>query len=85
MFPAGNSNSPATQSASADANTLDDYEEGTWTPTDLAVGQSQLSLQVDTATGLYLKQGGDNMGAAFVNVAAIANNTEVVGSTLYSV
>jgi hypothetical protein len=24
---------PATQSASADANTLDDYEEGTWTPT----------------------------------------------------
>ena len=25
---------PATQSASADANTLDDYEEGTWTPVD---------------------------------------------------
>lgn len=25
---------PATQNASADANTLDDYEEGTWTPTD---------------------------------------------------
>jgi hypothetical protein len=24
---------PATQVASADANTLDDYEEGTWTPT----------------------------------------------------
>ncbi len=24
---------PATQNASADANTLDDYEEGTWTPT----------------------------------------------------
>jgi hypothetical protein len=24
---------PATQSASADANCLDDYEEGTWTPT----------------------------------------------------
>jgi hypothetical protein len=23
---------PATQSASSDANTLDDYEEGTWTP-----------------------------------------------------
>ena len=34
----------ATQSASADANTLDDYEEGTWTPTILfggnGVGQS---------------------------------------------
>ena len=25
---------PATQSASSDANTLDDYEEGTWTPID---------------------------------------------------
>ena len=25
---------PATQSASSDANTLDDYEEGTWTPVD---------------------------------------------------
>jgi len=25
---------PVTQSASTDANTLDDYEEGTWTPTD---------------------------------------------------
>ena len=25
---------PASQSASSDANTLDDYEEGTWTPTD---------------------------------------------------
>ena len=24
---------PATQNASSDANTLDDYEEGTWTPT----------------------------------------------------
>jgi hypothetical protein len=43
---------PATQSASSDANTLDDYEEGTWTPTD-ASGAS-LSL---TATGLYTKIG----------------------------
>ncbi len=36
---------PATQSASADANTLDDYEEGTWTPT---VG----------GTATYTSQGG---------------------------
>jgi hypothetical protein len=28
---------PATQSASSDANTLDDYEEGTWTPTNAVV------------------------------------------------
>jgi hypothetical protein len=43
---------PATQSASSDANTLDDYEEGTWTPTD-ASGAS-LSL---TAAGNYTKIG----------------------------
>jgi len=30
---AGGITFPATQSASTDANTLDDYEEGTWTPT----------------------------------------------------
>lgn len=38
---------PATQVPSADANTLDDYEEGTWTPTD-ASGAS-LSLTVTDA------------------------------------
>ena len=41
---------PATQSASANANTLDDYEEGTWTP-----GGNVVSL---TATaGIYTKVG----------------------------
>ena len=41
---------PATQSASSDANTLDDYEEGTWTPT-LGAG----SLTITNAT--YTKIG----------------------------
>jgi hypothetical protein len=40
---------PATQSASADANTLDDYEEGTWT--------CVVSGQSATATGQYTKVG----------------------------
>ena len=44
---------PATQSASADANTLDDYEEGTWTPTDGS--GARLSLTVTFAT--YTKVG----------------------------
>ena len=39
---------PATQSASSDANTLDDYEEGTWTPT--ATGFSTGSGWVGTYT-----------------------------------
>jgi hypothetical protein len=44
---------PATQVTSADANTLDDYEEGTWTPTD-ASGAS-LTLTVNSAA--YVKIG----------------------------
>jgi hypothetical protein len=41
---------PATQSASSDANTLDDYEEGTWTPTGNGITYS-------TADGSYTKIG----------------------------
>ena len=44
---------PATQVASADANTLDDYEEGTWTPID----SSGASLTFSTANGYYTKVG----------------------------
>lgn len=42
---------PATQSACADANTLDDYEEGTWTPT--LSGTTTYTTQ----TGRYTKVG----------------------------
>ena len=45
---------PATQSASSDANTLDDYEEGTWTPT---VFLGATSNSIGTATGTYTKIG----------------------------
>lgn len=43
---------PATQSASSDANTLDDYEEGTWTPT-LTTGATSYGFQI----GRYVKVG----------------------------
>ena len=43
---------PATQSASSDANTLDDYEEGTWTPTFNGFGGTGF-----TGTGQYTKIG----------------------------
>jgi hypothetical protein len=45
----------ATQSASSDANTLDDYEEGTWTTTFSSVSGS---LTAYTSGGYYLKVGG---------------------------
>jgi hypothetical protein len=44
---------PATQSASSDANTLDDYEEGTYTPTQANFTVSGTS----TLTGAYTKIG----------------------------
>jgi len=44
---------PATQSASSDANTLDDYEEGTWTPTISGTG----SPTYGTQAGTYVKVG----------------------------
>jgi len=46
---------PATQSSSSDANTLDDYEEGTWTPTQ-GSGVSAVSGTF-TASGNYTKVG----------------------------
>ena len=47
---------PATQSASSDANTLDDYEEGTFTP-QIFAGGSQMSGGSLTALGSYTKIG----------------------------
>jgi hypothetical protein len=45
---------PATQSASSDVNTLDDYEEGTWTPVFNAGGITGTSI---TYSGTYTKIG----------------------------
>jgi len=47
---------PATQSASSDANTLDDYEEGTFSPT--VVGATSGSATYTTQAGTYVKVGG---------------------------
>ena len=45
---------PATQSASSDANTLDDYEEGAWSPT---LTSSSGAITSYTAFGYYTKIG----------------------------
>jgi len=45
---------PATQNASSNANTLDDYEEGTWTP---AMTQSGATFTYSYQTGRYTKIG----------------------------
>lgn len=44
---------PATQSASTNANTLDDYEEGTWSPVLSGIGSGTINQQY----GAYVKIG----------------------------
>jgi hypothetical protein len=45
---------PATQNPSSDANTLDDYEEGTWTP---VIAPSSGSITSYSSAGWYIKIG----------------------------
>ena len=47
---------PATQSASSDANTLDDYEEGTWT-CGITTGSGSITMNTSFDTGAYTKVG----------------------------
>jgi hypothetical protein len=58
---------PATQSASTNANTLDDYEEGTWTPTLTAYAGS---ITAYTSQGSYVKIG----RIVFATVYAVVSN-----------
>lgn len=72
---------PASQSASADANTLDDYEEGTWTP--VIGGAGGTSGQTYTAqTGTYTKIGRFVHAHGYVALSAkgtITGNVEIQG------
>lgn len=47
---------PATQSASSDANTLDDYEKGSWTPV-ASFGGASVGLTYVVQVGIYTKIG----------------------------
>jgi hypothetical protein len=63
---------PATQVASAGANTLDDYEEGTWTP----VLNSFTNTGGRTLTGRYTK-----IGNMVTIVVSISTGTQTLTST----
>jgi hypothetical protein len=73
---------PATQSASSDANTLDDYEEGTWTPTVTNAG-----LTSYTSSGSYTKIGNLVYLTATVNVTnkGTASGTLTISGSPFSV
>lgn len=66
---------PATQSASSDANTLDDYEEGTWTPT-LVFSGGAGTLSYSARVGTYTKVG----STVFFNMRLVVNKGTAAGT-----
>ena len=69
---------PATQSASSDANTLDDYEEGTWTP---SFSLDSGSATATAASGSYVKIGKQVSVIIFItfSVPSAANINDITG------
>jgi len=72
---------PATQSASSDANTLDDYEEGTWTP--VLAGSSGVSGQsYYQQAGRYTKIGNiciAEFDAGLTALGTVSGNAQING------
>jgi hypothetical protein len=66
---------PATQSASSDANTLDDYEEGTWTPAPVSL----TVVGTPTYTGKYTKIG--NQVTCWATIDSTTSTMASGGST----
>jgi len=66
---------PATQSASSDANTLDDYEEGTWTPS-ITFGGAAVGITYSGYTGgTYSKIGNRVFVTAIVELSNKGSST----------
>jgi hypothetical protein len=95
---AGQIKFPATQIQSSDANTLDDYEEGTWTP-GLTFGGAAVGMTFSTQTGSYQKIGnrvtlnwyltlsnkGSSAGAAYITGLpfVVRNNVDSYSSPVF--
>ena len=56
---------PSTQNASTNANTLDDYEEGSWTPV-LSFGGGTTGITYATQIGRYIKVGKKVWASAYI-------------------
>ena len=70
---------PATQSAQSDANTLDDYEEGTWTPTLTFATAGNLSVTYTRNAGRYQKIG-NTVYISFTIVTSTFTHTTASGA-----
>lgn len=70
---------PATQVASSGPNTLDDYEEGTWTPALTFATPGNLSVTYTTQAGFYTKIGRE-CKISFSVITATFTHTTASGS-----
>lgn len=68
---------PATQAASANVNTLDDYEEGSWTPT-ITLGGAAVGLTYGAQLGRYTKIGNKVTCFFDVTLTALGSSTGAV-------
>jgi hypothetical protein len=68
---------PATQVASADANRLDDYEEGTFTPTiqDSSLSDSESQVYHSNRSGFYTKVGRTVTCNGYMNINSLGSLT----------
>lgn len=71
---------PASQAASSDANTLDDYEEGTFTPS-LLFGGGATGMTYGSRAGRYVKIGALVLAEVFINLSAKGSSTGVATIT----
>jgi hypothetical protein len=65
---------PATQSASSDANTLDDYEEGTWTPA-ITFGGGSTGITYGSRVGTYRKVGSLVVAQCYIGLTNKGSST----------
>ena len=65
---------PATQVPSADVNTLDDYEEGSWTP-GLTFGGASVGMTFSLQVGTYTKVGDSVHAKCFIQLTATGSST----------
>lgn len=65
---------PATQNASSDANCLDDYEEGTWTPI-LQFGGASVGMTYTNQNGYYSKIGNLLNVGGYIYLSAKGSST----------
>jgi hypothetical protein len=65
---------PATTNVSSDANTLDDYEEGTWTPA-VTFGGGSTGITYSSRGGKYTKIGNMVYAGVFISLSSKGSST----------